>query len=106
MGTSLAADKAESKIKSLLSRWTADDYQAVGSWLAATPGGPTKNTAIRGYAETISRYEPETAAQWALTLPAGPERLATLRQIYRNWPRTDAASSAAAAAFAAQHGIE
>jgi hypothetical protein len=106
IGATLPADKVDARIQNLISSWTRNDYQAAGTWLAATPEGPTRNTAIRRYAATVSSYEPETAAQWALTLPAGPERDATLRQIYRNWPRGAAASSAAAAAFAAQHGIE
>ncbi len=61
---------------------------------------------IRSYAETVSSYEPATAAQWALTLPAGPARDATLRTIYQNWPRHDPAAREAAATFAQQHGIK
>ena len=54
----------------------------------------------------MARYEPATAAQWALTLPAGQERDATLRTIYQNWPGSDPAAREAAAAFAQTHGLK
>jgi hypothetical protein len=57
--------------------WTETDYQAAGKWLATTPAGPTKNIAIRSYAETVSTLDPVTATQWAMTLPPGPDRDAT-----------------------------
>lgn len=106
IGDTLPADKADQKINSLVSNWTRTDYQAAGQWLAAAPDGPAKNSSVRAYAETVSRYEPEVAAQWALTLPAGKSREDTLRHVYHNWPKSDPAASAAAAAFAQQHGIK
>ena len=54
----------------------------------------------------MASYHPQVAAQWALTLPDGDERDATLKQIYQNWPKTDAAAIEAAAAFAKENGIE
>ncbi|MCX6878477.1 MAG: hypothetical protein NTW21_32380 [Verrucomicrobia bacterium] len=105
LGETLPSGKSAYRIQYLVASWTYSDSQAAGQWLAATPDGPAKNTAIRSYAETISRYEPETAAQWALTLPVGSTRDETLRQIYQNWPRRDPAAVEAAAAFAQQHGI-
>lgn len=103
IGQNLPPDKAAQKIERLVSNWTRNDYQAAGKWLATAPEGPTKIAAIRSYAETVSRYEPETAAQWALTLPPGKNRDETLRNIYHNWPGGD---SAAKAAFAKEHGIK
>ena len=90
-------------IQTLVRDWTQTDYQAAGKWLTTAPDGPTRNIAIRSYALTVSRYEPETAAQWALTLPPGKVRKQTLRNIYHNWPEGD---SAAKAAFAKEHGIK
>ncbi len=86
----------------LVGQWTQQDYQAAGKWLAAEPDGPAKSASVRSYAVTVAEYEPQIATQWALTLPAGEERNATLKSIYENWPKSDAA---AAAAFAAQYGI-
>lgn len=106
LGDTLPADKADVKIRSVVSNWTSTDYQAAGQWLATAPAGPAKNSSVRAYAETVSRYEPEVAAQWALTLPAGQSREDTLRHIYHNWPKDDPAASAAAAAFAQQHGLK
>jgi len=90
----------------MVSGWTQSDFQATGAWLNTTPTGPLKNSAIRSYAETVSRYEPEAAAQWALTLPPGEDRDQTLNRIYKNWPKKDDASKAAAEAFKSQYGVK
>lgn len=103
VGHNLPPDKAAQKIGNLVSNWTRNDYLAAGKWLTTAPEGPTKNAAIRSYALTVSRYEPETAAQWALTLPPGKDRDQTLRNIYQNWPGDD---GAAKEAFAREHGIK
>lgn len=103
IGEKLPPDKSADNIRRIVRNWTQNDYQAAGKWLTATPDGPAKNTAIRSYAETISEYEPETAAQWALTLPPGKDREETLKRIHSNWPKDD---SAGKEAFAKQHGIK
>ncbi|MGL4399227.1 MAG: hypothetical protein ACRCXD_05130 [Luteolibacter sp.] len=103
IGEKLPPDKADDSIRNLVSNWTRNDYQAAGTWLATAPDGPTKNAAIRSYAETVSEYEPTTAAQWALTLPPGKDRDQTLKTIYHNWPKEDAA---AREAFKQEHGIK
>ncbi len=106
IGETLPTGKSDDSIRNLVSNWTQNDYQAAGKWLGTAPDGPAKITSIRAYAETVSRYEPESAAQWALTLPPGKDRDETLKQIHQNWPKTDPADTAAAAAFAKAHGIE
>ncbi len=82
--------------------WVGADYQAAGRWLEAAPEGPAKTAAAATYARTLSPYHPETAAQWALTLPPGQDRDQILPQIYKSWSKTD---PAAAAAFADHNGI-
>ncbi len=106
LGETLPTGKADNSMCSMVRNWTRNSYQAAGTWLATAADGPTKQTAVRSYAETIARYDPETAAQWALTLPAGKNREETLQHIHRNWPKDDDASKAAAEAFAKKHGIE
>jgi hypothetical protein len=86
IGEKLPAEKSRAHIRETVSKWTRDDYQAAGKWLAATPAGPTKNTAIRSYAETVSKYDSATATQWAMTLPPGEEREETLKNIQENSP--------------------
>jgi hypothetical protein len=103
IGRTLPSDKAESGIQEAVVSWTRNDYQAAGKWLASTPEGPAKNTAVRSYAETLSHYQPANAAQWAMCLRPGPDRDATLKMIYQNWPIEE---PAAAAAFAKEHGIK
>ena len=106
MGSSLPEGKADAGIQIMIRQWTQNDYQAAGKWLSSTPAGPARNVSIRSYAETVSRYEPETAAQWAMTLPPGKDRDSTLRNIYQSWPKEDEASKVAAEAFKAEHGIK
>lgn len=103
IGKILPSEKSDDPIRNIVRRWTQDDFQAAGEWLTTAPEGPAKNTSIRSYAETVSRYEPETAAQWALTLPPGKDREQTLKRIYQNWPESDAAAKEV---FKQQHGIK
>ncbi|RYD38635.1 MAG: hypothetical protein EOP87_01220 [Verrucomicrobiaceae bacterium] len=99
----LPPEKSASQVKQIVRQWTSDDYKAAGEWLVAEPEGPAKNTAVQAYAETVAPYEPETAAQWALTLPAGKERDATMKRIHQQLKGKD---EAAAAVFAEKHGIK
>jgi hypothetical protein len=103
LGEKLPADKTDRNIGRIIQNWTQKDYRAAGTWLANAPEGPTKQAAVRSYAETVASYDPQTAAQWALTLPAGKKRAQTLQHIHQQWPKDDAAG---AAAFAEQHGLK
>lgn len=103
IGENLPPDKAANDISNLVRNWTRKDYQAAGKWLNTAAEGPTKNAAVSAYAETVSEYEPATAAQWAMTLPPGQDRDLTLWKIYQNWPKDD---TAAKEAFKQKHGIK
>ena len=81
MSANLPASTSVGHIDRLVRKWTQADYPAAGKWLSTTPAGPTKNAAIRSYAETVSTVDPATATQWAMTLPPGPDRDATLKHI-------------------------
>lgn len=105
IGEKLPPEKRDHHISQMVGQWTQKDFQATGAWLNQTPDGPVKHAAIRSYAETVAEYEPESAGQWAETLPQGKDRAETLKQIYENWPKNDDASKEAAAAFAKKHGI-
>jgi hypothetical protein len=102
IGTKLPLEKSKDSIRQMVRDWTENDYQAAGKWLAATPAGPAKNVSIRSYAETVAKYEPESAAQWAMTLPPGKDREETLKSIHERWPEND---EAAKQAFKKLHGI-
>ena len=90
-------------VENLVGQWTQQDYQAAGKWLAAAADGPAKQAAVSTYAGTVAEYEPQTAVQWALTIPAGEQRQSTFEAIYQNWPKADAE---AAAVFAKQYGVD
>lgn len=102
MSKTLPPDKLGERVGDLVGQWTQQDYLAAGKWLSAEPEGPAKTAAVKSYAETVAEYEPQVAAQWAMTMPAGQEREDTLKSIYENWPNKDAAAKAA---FATEHGI-
>lgn len=106
MSDTLPPENLGQSVSGLVRRWTENDYQAAGTWLAAAPEGPAKAASVKAYATTIARYEPEVAAQWAMTLPAGQDRAKTISIIHENWPRKDPADKEAAAAFAREHGIK
>jgi hypothetical protein len=103
VGVNLSVEKSKYGISKMVRNWTKTDYQAAGKWLTATPASPTKDTSIRSYAETVAQYEPETAAQWAMTLPPGEDRQETLKNIYQSWPANE---EAAKQAFKKLHGIK
>ena len=99
----LSGDAFAVKTGQLVTQWTREDYQAAGEWLNATADGPAKQVAARSYAETIAPYDPETAAQWAVTLRAGDERDRVLKRVRDEWKKKD---EAAAAEFARKNGVE
>lgn len=99
----LPPERGNQQVSIMMHDWTLTDYQAAGKWLAIAPTGAAKNAAVQMYAATVSKYEPEAATQWAMTLPVGKDRDWTLRQIYDNWPKGNAVSRET---FAREHGIE
>ncbi len=98
----LPEHQSSQQISNLVSNWTRQDYRAAGEWLATTPDGPAKQPAVQSYARTVAPYDPQTATQWALTLPAGDSRDSTLKSIYNQWPDDD---EDAKNAFAETYGI-
>ncbi|MES2477050.1 MAG: hypothetical protein V4640_14795 [Verrucomicrobiota bacterium] len=103
LGENFPEQQANGRISLLVHDWALADYQAAGNWLAAAPAGSAKNAAIQMYATAVSKYEPEAAAQWAMTLPAGEDRDWTMKEIYQNWPKENPQGKEA---FAKQHGLQ
>jgi hypothetical protein len=103
MAGNLSADDLPDPVREIVGEWTQQDYVAAGKWLSTAADGPAKTAAVESYAEAVAEYEPQIAAQWAMTLPPGPGRDSTLRTVYQNWPASDPEG---AAAFAREHGLE
>jgi len=103
MSKNLPEDAIRDNADNLIGQWVQQDYLAAGQWLAAAQAGPAKDASVSTYAETVAEYEPQVAEQWALTLPEGQQRQATLQSIYENWPKSEAA---AGAAFARKYGLD
>jgi hypothetical protein len=102
MADKLPAEKLPQKVENMVSQWTREDYQAAGAWINGTQDGPAKQAAVKSYARTVAPYEPASAAQWAVTLPAGQERDELLKNVHAEWKKKD---ETAAAEFAKEHGL-
>lgn len=81
MSDKLPQSQLDAKVNNMVSQWTQIDYQAAGQWLLETPAGSTKNTAIKSYAETVAPHHPDSARQWANSLPPGQDRDDLLQRI-------------------------
>jgi len=97
------AGEVDKSVRNMVSTWARADYQAAADWIRTMPDGPLKNNSTRAYAEAVSEYEPDSAVEWAATLPAGKERDATFKKIHKNWLKKDAEG---AATFAEKFGIK
>jgi len=106
MGENLGKGERDQQIRSTVINWTRSDYRAAGEWLASAPEGPTKMASVKGYVAAVSKYDPQTATQWALTLPVGEERNSALNTVFQNMPKETAAGQEARESFKAQHGIK
>lgn len=98
---SAGGDKPADATRNLVRNWTENDYKAAGEWLAKSPAGPMKETAVVSYLETVAPYDPEVAAQWADTL-TGEKKTQAIRNIHGILTHKD---KAAAEDFAKRHGL-
>ena len=105
MGETLPVQSRDSEVSQVVRNWTNNDYRAAGEWLAEQSTGKTKTAAISGYVDAISKYDPQTAVDWAVTMPQGKAQQDSLRTIYNNWPGTEE-QKAARETFAKQYDIE
>ncbi len=74
MEKSLPPEKVADTAKPMLTKWINDDYQAAGEWINRQPPGDMRNAATTNYARMMAKRFPETAKDWAATLPEGPEK--------------------------------
>jgi hypothetical protein len=81
MSEKLPPAQHEIQVNHMINQWASNDYQAAGQWLLETPAGPSKTTAIKSYAETVAHHHPESARQWANSLPPGQDRDDLLQRI-------------------------
>lgn len=84
MADKLPPEQLDEKRDQIVREWTRQDFKAAGDWINGSPEGPAKVAAVKSFARTVAPYEPETAVQWANTLPAGEEREKLLREIKAN----------------------
>ena len=81
MGKSQSAEDPLAPVPSLLTKWISDDYRAAGEWINRQPQGEFRNKAAANYAGMMAKRFPDTAKDWANTLPEGPEKRRLLEDL-------------------------
>ena len=80
--------------RQIFQAWIQDNFVAAGEWLQSKEDGPSKQNAVKTYAETIAPHEPAAAVDWALTLPEGSTRKKLLQKIHRSLKEKDPSAAA------------
>jgi hypothetical protein len=81
MGKSLLPEKVVDTAKPLLTKWINDDYEAAGEWINKQPPGDFRNDAAANYSRMLLKRFPDTARDWANTLPEGSEKRQLLEDL-------------------------
>jgi hypothetical protein len=98
----LPEERFKPKVQEMIGNWARQDHKAAGEWINASKDAPVREAAAGTYAITVAPYEPDSAAQWAETLPAGKDRDEAFKTIHSEWKKKD---QEAAAEFAKKHGL-
>ncbi len=69
----------------ILKTWAESDSIAASAWLSEQPGGPRRDAAVTGFVETIQRFEPSAATQWAETIESPSLRTQQLEANFSAW---------------------
>ncbi len=81
MGKSLPPEKVADTAKPLLTKWINEDYEAAGEWINRQPAGDFRNEAAANYARMMAKRFPDTAKDWANSLPEGPDKRRLLEDL-------------------------
>ncbi|OYV07487.1 MAG: hypothetical protein CFE26_00700 [Verrucomicrobiales bacterium VVV1] len=81
MEKSLPPERLADTARPMLTKWINDDYQAAGEWINRQPAGGLRNDAAANYARMMAKRFPDTARDWAATLPEGPEKQRLLEDL-------------------------
>lgn len=103
MSLNLTPEQLAQPVADLVEDWTREDYQSAGKWLAAAAESPARQVAVQAYVEAVASHEPHVAIQWAMTLPEGAKRDASLSAVHANWPLDDPEGKTA---FQREHNME
>ena len=95
-------ENRERLVGRMVSNWTKNDFRATAEWIGRQPEGELRELATYSFAKAVAPHEPDSAAEWAATLPVGPERTELLVKIHHDWQKVDAES---AAVFAREQGL-
>lgn len=81
MGKSLPPEKVADTAKPILTKWINEDYEAAGEWINRQPAGDFRNEAAANYARMMAKRFPDTAKDWANSLPEGPDKRKLLEEL-------------------------
>jgi hypothetical protein len=81
MGKSLPPERVADTAKPMLTKWINEDYEAAGEWINRQPAGDLRNEAAANYARMVAKRFPDTAKDWANSLPDGPDKRKLLEEL-------------------------
>lgn len=77
----------------LTAEWIQADHDATGTWLNTNRAAPWYDAAACAFAEGVSRKEPVTGFDWALTISDESLRRKALTEVMRLWNKNDTAAA-------------
>ena len=84
-----APENRERVLERMVSNWTKNDFRATAEWIGKQPEGELRELATYSFARAVSPHEPDSAAEWAETLPVGPKRTEVFEKIREDWQKVD-----------------
>ena len=69
--------------------WVEQDPMAASAWLAALPDSPKRDAAVAGFCRGLSPLDPQSAADWALTVRDAKLKASALQDAVGAWKQKD-----------------
>ena len=76
-------------ISQVADQWARVDPVSASEWIGGLPAGPNRDAAASTLVNRIQRHDPERAIAWAESISDENNRNSHLRNVYRDWLRTD-----------------
>ncbi len=103
MGQAMGEIDRQNLISQLVNRWTWQDFNGAGAWLGSLPESRERDEGVRIFAGLVSRKEPESAIDWALTIKDPKIQEKALNAVYE---RSEKESPGKVAAYLKELNVE
>ncbi len=91
----LPEDAQLGAMSAAFAEWTETDPTTASEYLADMESSPVKDRAIAGFADKLSREDPQSAITWAETIQDEETRIDALTGAARSWMRQDGEAASA-----------